>query len=180
MFGLLPKIESKCRRHRKSSNEINEHRKPNIKHRNLRTSNNKNRTSKKMKELIKVLIVDDEPSILMSLEFLMKKEGYQVFIARDGSEAMDIIEKEVPSIVLLDIMMPNVDGYEVCYSVKNSLRFEHIKVIFLSAKNKELDMEKGYAVGADLYVTKPFSTRALVAKVNALAINVVSGSTKMD
>ncbi len=131
---------------------------------------------KNMKELLKVLIVDDEPSILMSLEFLMKKEGYQVFIARDGSEAMDIIEKEVPSIILLDIMMPNVDGYEVCYAVKNSLRFEHIKVIFLSAKNKELDMEKGYAAGADLYVTKPFSTRALVAKVNALAINVVSGS----
>lgn len=133
-----------------------------------------------MKELIKVLIVDDEPSILMSLEFLMKKEGYQVFIARDGSEAMDIIEKEVPSIILLDIMMPNVDGYEVCYSVKNSLRFEHIKVVFLSAKNKEIDMEKGYSVGADLYVTKPFSTRGLVAKVNALAINVVTGSTKME
>ena len=140
----------------------------------------KSNIEKDMKELLKVLIVDDEPSILMSLEFLMKKEGYQVFIARDGSEAMDIIEKEVPSIILLDIMMPNVDGYEVCYAVKNSLRFEHIKVIFLSAKNKELDMEKGYAVGADLYVTKPFSTRALVAKVNALAINVVSGSTKMD
>ena len=135
---------------------------------------------KDMKELIKVLIVDDEPSILMSLEFLMKKEGYQVFIARDGSEAMDIIEKEVPSIILLDIMMPNVDGYEVCHSVKNSLRFEHIKVVFLSAKNKEIDMEKGYAVGADLYVTKPFSTRALVAKVNALAINIVTEIPKWN
>lgn len=133
-----------------------------------------------MKELTKVLIVDDEPSILMSLEFLMKKEGYQVFIARDGSEAMEIIEKEVPSIILLDIMMPNVDGYEVCYTVKNNLRLNHIKVVFLSAKNKELDIEKGYEVGADLYVTKPFSTRALVAKVNALAVNVVSGSAEME
>lgn len=150
---------------------------PNIKHEHRITNlEHREKASKKMKELIKVLIVDDEPSILMSLEFLMKKEGYQVFIARDGSEAMDIIEKEVPSIILLDIMMPNVDGYEVCYHVKNSLRFEHIKVIFLSAKNKEIDMEKGYSVGADLYVTKPFSTRTLVAKVNALAINVVSGS----
>jgi DNA-binding response OmpR family regulator len=127
-----------------------------------------------MKELIKVLIVDDEPSILMSLEFLMKKEGYQVYIARDGSEALDIIEREIPSIILLDIMMPNVDGYEVCQYVKNSIRFNHIKVIFLSAKNKEADMEKGYMMGADLYVSKPFSTRSLVAKVNALAIKVVS------
>ena len=171
MFGLTPKIEQKRRTQQKSNIEQQssniKHRKPNIE-------------IKDMKELLKVLIVDDEPSILMSLEFLMKKEGYQVFIARDGSEAMDIIEKEVPSIILLDIMMPNVDGYEVCYAVKNSLRFEHIKVIFLSAKNKELDMEKGYAAGADLYVTKPFSTRALVAKVNALAINVVSENTKMD
>ncbi len=127
-----------------------------------------------MKELIKVLIVDDEPSILMSLEFLMKKEGYQVFIARDGSEALDIIEKEIPLIIILDIMMPNVDGYEVCSYVKNSLRFGHIKVIFLSAKNKESDIEKGYLVGADLYVPKPFSTKALVAKVNALALGMIN------
>jgi DNA-binding response OmpR family regulator len=128
-----------------------------------------------MKELLKVLIVDDEPSILMSLEFLMKKEGFQVFIARDGSEAMDIIELELPSLILLDIMMPNVDGYEVCTHVKNSPHLKHIKVIFLSAKNKELDIEKGYAVGADLYVTKPFSTRVLVTKVKALAVELASG-----
>jgi DNA-binding response OmpR family regulator len=76
-------------------------------------------------------------------------------------------------------MMPNVDGYEVCYSVKNNLRFEHIKVVFLSAKNKEIDIEKGYAAGADLYVTKPFSTKVLVAKVNALAVNMVSENTKI-
>ncbi|MDR6561056.1 MULTISPECIES: response regulator [Arcicella] len=127
-----------------------------------------------MKKIIKVLIVDDEPSILMSLEFLMKKEGYSVFIARDGSEALEIIEKEVPSIILLDIMMPRVDGYEVCRIIKESIRFQHIKIVFLSAKNKEADIEKGYLTGADLYVSKPFSTRTLVAKINTLALGIVS------
>lgn len=127
-----------------------------------------------MKKTIKVLIVDDEPSILMSLEFLMKKEGYSVFIARDGSEALEIIEKEVPSIILLDIMMPRVDGYEVCKLIKESIRLQHIKIVFLSAKNKEADIEKGYLTGADLYVSKPFSTRTLVAKINTLALGIVS------
>ena len=127
-----------------------------------------------MKDLIKVLVVDDEPSILMSLEFLMKKEGYQVFIARDGSEALDIIEQETPAIIILDIMMPNVDGYEVCSYVKNNSRLGHIKVIFLSAKNKEIDIEKGYSMGADLYVPKPFSTKNLVAKVKVLALGLDS------
>ncbi len=121
-----------------------------------------------MKKKVKVLIVDDEPSILMSLEFLMKKEGYEVFIARDGSEALEIIDKEVPAVVLLDIMMPRVDGYEVCSLVKKSAHLQHIKVVFLSAKNKEADIEKGYQLGADLYVAKPFSTRTLVAKINSL------------
>ena len=127
-----------------------------------------------MKEKLKVLVVDDEPGILMSLEFLMKKEGYQVFIARDGEEALDIIESEIPSIILLDIMMPNVDGYEVCHFVKKTLKLSHIKIVFLSAKNKESVMEKGYSLGADLYVPKPFSTRTLVAKVNTLALGIAT------
>jgi DNA-binding response OmpR family regulator len=108
---------------------------------------------------IKVLIVDDEPNILLSLEFLMKKEGYLVFIARDGEEAFEILKREMPEIVLLDIMMPKVDGYQT----------EHTKVIFLSAKSKEADLEKGYSVGADLYISKPFSTRDLVKKVSTMA-----------
>lgn len=122
-----------------------------------------------MKPVIKVLIVDDEPSILMSLEFLMKKEGYDVFIARDGQEALDIIQREIPSIVLLDIMMPNVDGYEVCRFIRANESSAHCKVIFLSAKNKEPDIEKGYAVGANLYVAKPFSTRSLITQVRKLS-----------
>jgi DNA-binding response OmpR family regulator len=121
----------------------------------------------------KVLIVDDEPAILMSLEFLMKKEGFQVFVARDGLEALDIITREVPDLVLLDIMMPNVDGYEVCHYIKRSNDFSHIKVVFLSAKSKEADLQKGYETGADLYVPKPFSTRDLMKKVNMLTLSRV-------
>ncbi len=117
---------------------------------------------------MKILIVDDEPGIVMSLEFLMKKEGYQVYIARDGAEALDIIRQETPHLVLLDIMMPSVDGYEVCRQVKESESLQETKIIFLSAKSKESDIEKGLSFGADLYLTKPFSTRNLMAKVQEL------------
>ena len=116
----------------------------------------------------KVLIVDDEPNILISLEFLLTKGGFQVFVARDGQEALDIIKAEMPSLVLLDIMMPNVDGYEVCQYIKNDSLLNHIQVVFLSAKTKDEDIEKGYAMGADLYLTKPFSTRNLMKEIKAL------------
>ncbi len=115
----------------------------------------------------KVLIVDDEPNIIMSLEFLIKKSGYQTFIARDGSEALAIVDKEIPDVVILDIMMPKVDGYEVCEYIKKHKKLTS-KVVFLSAKGKESDIEKGYAAGADFYMTKPFSTKKLVSKVNEL------------
>jgi DNA-binding response OmpR family regulator len=116
----------------------------------------------------KILLVDDEPNILLSLEFLMKKNGYEVFIARDGSEALEILRRETPSIILLDIMMPLVDGYEVCEQVKTNPLMKDSKVIFLSAKSKETDIAKGYEAGADLYMTKPFSTRELMSKVKEL------------
>lgn len=116
----------------------------------------------------KVLIVDDEPNILMSLEFLMHREGYRVFVARNGNEALTIINQETPDVIILDIMMPEVDGYEVCQLIKNNLSTQHIKVIFLSAKTKEDDIRKGYEMGADLYMTKPFSTRELLKKVKSL------------
>ena len=122
---------------------------------------------------VKVLIVDDEPNILMSLEFLMKKEGYRVFIARDGEEAFDIIKSEVPDVVLLDIMMPKVDGYQVCQFIKTTSDYSHAKVIFMSAKSKEGDIEKGIDLGADLYISKPFSTRDLLSKVNAMALSTI-------
>ena len=115
-----------------------------------------------------ILVVDDEPNILMSLDFLMKKAGYGVFIARDGAEALDIIKVEKPDIIILDIMMPNVDGYEVCQFVKTDKMLSDTKVIFLSAKSKDEDIKKGYDMGADLYVTKPFSTRDLIKEVAQL------------
>jgi DNA-binding response OmpR family regulator len=117
----------------------------------------------------KILIVDDEPNIVMSLDFLMRKNKYEVFIARNGKEAIEIAEKEIPNIMLLDIMMPEVDGFEVCEHLKNNPKTKGIKIIFLSAKGKEEDLEKGLKLGASDYITKPFSTRNLVERVNKLA-----------
>ena len=118
----------------------------------------------------KVLIVDDEPNILISLEFLLTKGGFKVFVARDGVEAIELVNKEAPDIVILDIMMPNVDGYEVCQYIKNDIKLKDTKVVFLSAKSKDEDIAKGYALGADLYLKKPFSTRTLLKKVKELAL----------
>lgn len=121
--------------------------------------------------MTKILIVDDEPNILLSLEFLMKKQGYQVFIARDGQEAMELIKKEGPEVIILDIMMPDVDGYQVCEFVKKTPQYAETRIIFLSAKSKEADIELGYEYGADLYISKPFSTRKLVSSVKELVLN---------
>lgn len=116
----------------------------------------------------KILIVDDDPYILMSLEFLMKKNGYDVMIARNGTEALDLLNKQVPALVLLDIMMPDVDGYEICRRIKKTEKLKAVKVVFMSAKTKEADIQKGYDLGASLYITKPFSTRELVKQVHEL------------
>jgi DNA-binding response OmpR family regulator len=114
----------------------------------------------------KILIVDDEVNILMSLEYLLKRKGYQVFIARNGSEALALADENKPELVLLDIMMPDVDGYEVCQKLK--AKPHPPKVIFLSAKSKKTDLEKGFEVGADQYLVKPFSTRNLVQEIKNL------------
>ena len=123
-----------------------------------------------MEELKKVLVVDDDPYILMSLEFLMKKNGYDVMVARNGTEALELVEKQMPNIVLLDIMMPDVDGYEICRHIKNSDKLKHTKVVFMSAKTKESDIQKGYDLGASLYIIKPFSTRELVKQIKELML----------
>ncbi len=120
----------------------------------------------------KILIVDDDPNILLSLEFLLSKNKYQVFIARNGMEALSAIEQEVPDIVLLDVMMPDLDGYEVCEFIRRNTLYAHAKVIFISARSKESDIAKGYEMGADLYVVKPFSTRTLLEKITELAAAV--------
>ncbi len=119
----------------------------------------------------KILIVDDEINILMSLEYLLKRKGYQVFIARNGTEALQLADEHTPDLVLLDIMMPDVDGYEVCTRLKSPERDHIPKVIFLTAKSKKSDVEKGYEIGADLYLLKPFSTRELTKQIQELLTN---------
>jgi DNA-binding response OmpR family regulator len=116
----------------------------------------------------KILIVDDEPNIVMTLEYTFKKQNFEVYIARDGSEALDILENVVPNVVLLDVMMPEVDGYQTLNWVKANKKLRDTKVVFLTAKNKASDIEKGLKLGADKYFTKPFSIKKLVSEINAL------------
>lgn len=118
-----------------------------------------------MSEIPKILVVDDDPIILMSLEFLMKKSGYKVVIARNGTEALNALSVDPPNLVLLDIMMPDVDGYAICEHIKSTPILSSTKVVFLSAKTKQMDIQKGYDLGADLFITKPFSTRVLKQQV---------------
>ena len=116
----------------------------------------------------KILIVDDEPNIVMALEYTFKRNNFEVFIARDGQEALDILEVQLPDVIILDVMMPMVDGFATLEQIKNDERLQHCKVIFLSAKKKEKDIEKGLSLGANLYVVKPFSIKKLVEQVQDL------------
>ena len=113
----------------------------------------------------KVLIADDEPNILISLEFLMKREGHQVLLARDGDEALALIRSERPALVLLDVMMPKKTGTEVCQAVRADDTLAGVKILMLTAKGRDTDVAQGLGVGADAYMTKPFSTKDLAAKV---------------
>jgi DNA-binding response OmpR family regulator len=117
----------------------------------------------------KILIVDDEPNIIMALEYTFKKNNFEVFIARDGQEALDILKSNYPDVIILDIMMPNVDGYATLEQIKKDKNLSHTKIIFLSAKNKSSDIEKGLSLGADAYLTKPFSIKNVVDKVFELS-----------
>ena len=116
----------------------------------------------------KILVADDEPNIVVALEYLLQHSGYDVLIARDGDDALKQIEAHVPDLVLLDVMMPLRSGYEVCKRIREQTEWRHIKIVMLSAKGRDAEVNKGMAIGADLYVTKPFSTRELVDKINAL------------
>ncbi len=113
----------------------------------------------------KILIVDDEPNIVMSLEYTFKKNNFEVFIARDGQEALDIVKTNFPDVIILDVMMPMVDGYATLEQIRKDANLSQTKVIFLSAKNKASDIEKGMALGADAYLTKPFSIKKVVETV---------------
>jgi DNA-binding response OmpR family regulator len=116
----------------------------------------------------KILIVDDEPNIVISLEFLMKKEGFEVAVAADGEEGLARVASFRPDLVLLDVMMPKKSGFEVCEAIRSNPDNAGIQVVMLTAKGRDTEVAKGLALGADAYVTKPFSTKELLAKVKAM------------
>jgi len=116
----------------------------------------------------RILIADDEPNILVSLEYLMKREGFEVSVARDGEEALEALRREKPDLVLLDVMMPRRTGFEVCQELRADDTLRGVRVLMLTAKGRDTDIAKGMAMGADAYMTKPFSTRELVQKVREM------------
>ena len=115
-----------------------------------------------------VLIADDEPNIVISLEFLMKREGHRVSIARDGDAVLESMRRDRPDLVLLDVMMPGKSGFEVCQAIRADESLAAVKILMLSARGRDTDLAKGSALGADAYMTKPFSTRELADKVREL------------
>ena len=116
----------------------------------------------------RILIADDEPNIVVSLEFLMKREGFDVQVAVDGEAALQAIAGQVPDLILLDIMLPRKDGFEVCQQIRANPQWQSVKVVMLTAKGRDTEVSKGLALGADAYMTKPFSTKDLVAQVRQL------------
>jgi len=115
-----------------------------------------------------VLIVEDEPNIVLSLEFLMKKAGYDVAVERDGDAALAAVAQAAPDLILLDVMLPKRNGYQVCELIRSDPALADIKIIMLTAKGRDAERDKGIALGADEYITKPFSTREVVDKVRQL------------
>ena len=115
-----------------------------------------------------VLVVDDEPNIVLSLEFLLKQVGYVVHVARDGEAALDAVARHKPGLVLLDVMMPKRDGFDVCQAIRANPEWSGVRVIMLTARGREVEREKGLALGAEDYITKPFSTREVVEKVRQI------------
>lgn len=113
----------------------------------------------------KILIVDDEPNIVLSLDYLVRRKGFVPLIARNGTEALSAANEHIPDLIILDIMMPDMDGYDVCQTIKTNPIFSRTKIIFLSAKSRPEDISKGLKMGADKYVTKPFSTKQLMVEI---------------
>ena len=115
-----------------------------------------------------ILIVDDEPDVVVAIQFLMEQQGYLVMIAERGEDALDLIYHYKPDLVILDIMLPGIDGFEVCEIVRLDPNYRDVKIMFLTARGREVNIAKGLALGADAYITKPYSNDELVAKVKEL------------
>jgi DNA-binding response OmpR family regulator len=116
----------------------------------------------------RVLIVDDEPNIVAALDYLLRRSGYEVHVATDGAAALRQVEAVRPDLVLLDVMMPEKNGYDVCQRIRANPQWRDIRIVILSAKGREAEMSKGLSLGADAYVTKPFSNAELVARIGEL------------
>ena len=116
----------------------------------------------------KILIADDEPNIVLSLEFLMQRNGYDVMTAPDGEQALQLLNTFKPDLILLDIMLPLRNGFEVCQRVRENPQWKDTRIVMLTAKGREVEVAKGLALGADVYITKPFSTQELLASVRQL------------
>lgn len=116
----------------------------------------------------RILIVDDEPNIVLSLEFLMKREGYETSVAGDGEAALAALAAQPPDLVVLDVMLPKLNGFEVCRRIRAEPRWRDLKILMLTAKGRETEMAKGLGLGADAYVTKPFSTKDLVEQIRGM------------
>ncbi len=115
-----------------------------------------------------ILIIDDEPNIVISLEFLMKREGFEVAVAGDGESALRAMTERRPDLVILDVMIPRLNGFEVCQRIRAEPAYRGVRVLMLTAKGRETETKKGLELGADAYMTKPFSTRELVAEIRRL------------
>lgn len=116
----------------------------------------------------KILIVDDEPSITVPLKFLMEQNHFAVKVVHNGEDALTAIDQFTPDLVLLDVMLPTVDGFQVCQQIRENPRHKDLKIVFLSALTRDLDIAKGNTLGADAYITKPFSNADVVRQVNDL------------
>ena len=115
-----------------------------------------------------ILVVEDEPNIVLSLQFLMRQAGFDVRVASDGEAALEEVGKKVPDLILLDVMIPKRDGYDVCQTIRSNKDLDSVYIVMLTAKGREVDREKGLSLGANDYVTKPFSTRDLTEKVKQI------------
>jgi DNA-binding response OmpR family regulator len=116
----------------------------------------------------RILIVDDEPNIVISLDYLMRREGYEVAIAEDGEAALEAVARSLPDLVILDVMLPRMNGFDVCRRLRADPRWKDLRILMLTARGRETEVAKGLGAGADAYVTKPFSTRDLVAQVREM------------
>jgi DNA-binding response OmpR family regulator len=125
-----------------------------------------------------ILIVEDEPGVVVAIQFLMEQQGHNVLVAKRGEDALDMIYKYKPDLVLLDIMLPGISGWEVCEIVRLNPDFRDVKILFLTARGDEAEITKGLALGADAYITKPFSNDQLVASVNAILENAYEETGK--